>query len=195
MALRLIGAGLALLASAAVAAAQAQTPIIDRTAAAARGRSVYIEPGTTLLTQAEARRIEREIEEQGRGPIFIAILPAAAKREADGTAQGVVLELSRRWFTTNPPSVYAAVVGGEFRAVNRDIPAGDLASRAFRAHRGEGLAAVLSDFVHRVGKARRPAPPAPATPDEDDGFPYVLVGLGAAAVAAGAAVALGRPRR
>ena len=195
MAVRLIGAGFALLASTGVAAAQARMPIIDRTAAAARGRSVYIDPGTSLLTQAEARRIERDIEAEGRGPIFIAILPAAAKREVDGTALGVVLELSRRTFTTNPPSVYAAVVGGEFQAVNRDIPAGDLASRAFRAHRGESLAVVLSDFVRRVGEARRPAPPAPAARDEDDGFPYVLVGLGAAAVAVGAAFALGRARR
>ena len=195
MALRLIGAGFALLASTAVAAAQARTPIIDRTAAATRGRSVYLHPGTSVLSRAQARQLERQIEAEGRGPIFIAVLPTAAKREADGTTLGVALELSRRFFTTNPPAVSAAVVGGELRAVNRDIPAGDLATRAFRAHRSEGLAAVLSDFVHRVGEARRPAPPAPATPEEDDGFPYLLVGLGAAAVAAAAAVAYGRARR
>jgi hypothetical protein len=175
-AVRVIAAVLGALALAAPAAAQ--TPIIDRAADSARGSSVYVHPGTNLLTPAEVRRLEGQIEEEARGPLYIAILPATARREADGTTTGVVLEMNRRIITTNPPAVHAVVVGNQFRAVNRDIPAGDLATEAFQAHREEGVGAVLSDFVHRVGEARSAqAEPAPQG-EESDGFPYWLLAVG-----------------
>jgi uncharacterized membrane protein YgcG len=176
----------ALVALALASPASAQTPIIDRAAESARGRSVYIHPGTRQLTAAEAARLERQIEQQGRGPIYIAILPAAAKNEVDGTATGVVLELNRRVITTNPPAVHAVVVGNQFRAVNRDLPAGDLATAAFRAHRAEGVLAVLSDFVRRVGEARRaPATVEPESADDSGGVPFGLLFWGTVAAAIG----------
>jgi len=175
-AVRVIAAVLGALALAAPAAAQ--TPIIDRAADSARGSSVYVHPGTNLLTPAEVRGLEGQIEEDARGPLYIAILPAAARREADGTTTGVVLELNRRIMTTNPPAVHAVVVGNQFRAVNRDIPAGDLATEAFQAHREEGVAAVLSDFVHRVGEARSAQAESAPQGEESDGFPYWLLAVG-----------------
>ena len=176
----------ALLAIALASTAAAQTPIIDRAAESARGRSVYVHPDTKQLTAAEAGRLERQIEQQGRGPIYIAILPARARSEADGTATGVVLELNRRVITTNPPAVHAVVVGNQFRAVNRDIPAGDLATAAFRAHRAEGVFAVLSDFVRRVGEARRaPAAVEPETAEDEGGVPFWFLFSGAVAGAIG----------
>jgi uncharacterized membrane protein YgcG len=193
MASRLTAVALAALALAAPAAAQ--TPIIDRAAESARGRSVYIHPGTKLLTAAEARRLERQIEQEARGPTYIAILPAAAKDEADGTATGVVLELNRRIVTTNPPAVHAVVVGNQFRAVNRDIPAGDLATAAFRAHRAEGVFAVLSDFVRRVGEARRASPAAEPEAGGDGGVPFWLLFWLAVAGAVGLYVLRRRRRR
>jgi hypothetical protein len=185
MASRLTAVALVALALASPAAAQ--TPIIDRAAESARGRSVYVHPDTKHLTAAEAGRLERQIEQQGRGPIYVAILPARARDEADGTATGVVLELNRRVITTNPPAVHAVVVGNQFRAVNRDIPAGDLATAAFRAHRAEGVFAVLSDFVRRVGEARRaPVAVEPETAeDEGGGVPFWLLFWGAVAGAIG----------
>jgi uncharacterized membrane protein YgcG len=176
------------------APAAAQTPIIDRAADSTRGQSVYVHPGTTVLTSAEAGRLERQIEERARGPLYIAILPAAAREEVDGTATGVVLELNRRTVTTNPPAVHAAVVGNQFRAVNRDIPAGDLATAAFRAHRADGVFAVLSDFVRRVGEARRPE--AAAKPESDGGgLPFWVLLCAAAAAAIGLYVFRRRRRR
>jgi hypothetical protein len=176
-------------------AVAAQTPIIDRASSSARERSVYIHPGTKLLTADEARRLERQIEQQARGPTYIAILPAAARDEVDGTATGVVLELNRRVITTNPPAVHAAVVGNQFRAVNRDIPAGDLATAAYRARRADGVFAVLSDFVRRVGEARRPQ--AVTEPEEsgDGGVPFWLLFWGAVAGAIGLYVVRKRRRR
>jgi hypothetical protein len=160
------------------APAAGQTPIIDQASNSARARSVYVHPGTNLLTPAEARQLERQIEQEAQGPLYIAILPEVARQEVDGTATGVVLEMNRRIVTTNPPAVHAVVVGNQFRAVNRDIPAGDLATEAFQAHRDEGVAAVLSDFVRRVGEARSArAVPAPRE-EESNGFPYWLLAVG-----------------
>jgi MYXO-CTERM domain-containing protein len=193
MAPRLIAVALGALALAAPATA-AETPIIDRAANAARGRSVYVHPDTNLVTATEARRLERQIEREAHGPLYIAILPAAARREAGGTATGVVLELNRRIVTTNPPAVHAVVVGNEFRAVNRDIPAGDLATEAFQAHRAEGVYAVLSDFVRRVGKART-APAQPVEPPGDGGSNTWIVAVFGAIVALVAVGALRRRRR
>jgi hypothetical protein len=127
--------------------------------------------------------------------MYIAILPAAAKAEVDGTATGVVLELNRRIVTTNPPAVHAAVVGNQFRAVNRDIPAGDLATAAFRAHRADGVFPVLSDFVRRVGEARLPQAAGETEPDSGGGMPFWLLFWGAIAGAIGLYVLRKRRRR
>ena len=185
-----IGAALAL-----ASPALAQTPIIDAAANSARGRTIYIHPGTSSLTPPQARRLEAQIEAEGRGPIYIAILPAAARREADGTALGVANELNRRVFTTNPPAVHAVLVGNELQAVNRDIPAGMLATRAFLSHRDQGVFAVLSNFVHRVGDARRPRASVARPQDDADGFPYGLLGVGLAVTALAASLAYWRARR
>ena len=162
--------------------AAAQTPIIDQAAEAFRSENVYVYPGTHVLTDAEDRRLERQIDEEARGPLYIAILPAAARREAGGTSTGVVLELNRRVITTNPPAVHAAVVGNQFRAVNRDVPAGDLATRAFLTHDEEGVAAVLADFIQRVGDVRR-GNAAPQGEEDDGGFPNWLFVVGGAIAA------------
>lgn len=174
------------------APAAAQTPIIDRAASAARGRSIYVHPGTRLLNQREARHLDPKIAERSRGPLYVAILPPAARREVDGTTLGVALELNRRVVTTNPPAVHAVVIGDEFRAVNRDIDAGRLALESLRANRNSGLAAVLLDFARRVGEARKLAGPTDFAPLErnadDAGEDLWILALVVVAVAGGAAV-------
>ncbi|HET6642452.1 MAG TPA: hypothetical protein VFG93_04185 [Gaiellaceae bacterium] len=185
-------AALVAVALALAAPAAAQTPIIDRAASAARGRRIYIHSGTHLLTAAEARRLEPRIAERSRGPLYVAILPPAARREVDGTTLGVALELNRRIVTTNPPAVHAVVIGDEFRAVNRDIDAGRLALESLRANRNSGLAAVLLDFARRVGEARKLSGPrefAPLERNTDDaGEDLWILALVVVAVAGGAAV-------
>src|SRR4029453_11524550 len=121
------------------------------------GRSIYVYPGTRLLTAAEARRLEPQIAERSRGPLYVAILPPAARREVDGTTLGVALELNRRIVTTNPPAVHAVVIGNEFRAVNRDIDAQRLARESFRAKRTGGIPGGLVVFASPVGNARERA--------------------------------------
>jgi hypothetical protein len=179
------------------APAATQTPILDAAVDSFRGRSVFFL--ATDLTPPEIQGLERQIEQEARGPLYIAILPAAARREADGTTTGVALELNRRIATTNPPAVHAVVIDDEFRAVNRDIPAGDLAAEAFRAHRDEGLAAVLSGFIRRVGEAREEAAaqaiePEPASDEDGSSDRWIIAALAAIAVAVAIAALAGRKR-
>ena len=170
------------------APAAAQTPIIDRAAESARGRTVFVHRGATVLTPAEARRIERQIESVANGPLYVAVLPAAARREVDGTVLGLALELSRRVVTTNPPAVHAVLVGDEFRAVNRDIDADRLAAESSRVHRDNGVATMLLDFARRVGRARAEAGATSYAPLEQPATDAARADLWLAAITVGVLV-------
>ena len=129
--------------------------IIDRTATALQSNPVYVDPSAEKsITSAQAERLRTEIETKGHGPIYIAVLPNAAIDEAGGDAVGVANELHRQ---LGNPGVYAVVAGGHFRALSSDLgegKAGKLATQAFNAHRNDGIAATLVDFVDRVGAER-----------------------------------------
>jgi len=141
-----------LLALLSAAPAAAQDAVGDAAAALATD-PVYVDPGAEkALTTAEADAVRARIEERGAGPLYVAVLPAAAKREGGGSAQGVVQAIAQR---LGRPGTYAAVVGTSFSAGSTDVRGtGDEATAAFKAHRGEGVPAVLLDFVDRVGELR-----------------------------------------
>jgi len=175
--------GLTVLAALALAAtAAAQDTLLDRTAAELRSDPVYIHPDTTLVSADDERRIERAIDDQARGPLFVAVLPASARQEAGGTTADVALRLGR---LVEGDGVYAVVVGNQFRAVSTDLgrdQAGALATRAFLIHRDDGVTAVLLDFVQRVGAVRERSRSSAESKDSGGGFPtWLLVAGGAIA--------------
>ncbi|HLM50066.1 MAG TPA: hypothetical protein VK279_05920, partial [Solirubrobacteraceae bacterium] len=144
---------LALIVLAAPAVALGQTTTagaIDQAAEALRSSPVYVAPDAELrLSGAEVRRLRTAISRADAGPVYIAVLPASASGEAGGdttaVARAVAQQLGRR-------GAYAVVVGRQFRAGSTDTAGvGRLADEAFAAHRGEGVAAVLEDFVSRLG--------------------------------------------
>ena len=161
--------------------AAAQSSLFDQVADSLRSDPVYVHPGTDALSGAEADRLRAEIDERGAAPVFIAILPPSARREVNSTTE-VALELGRR---LGEQGVYAVVVGNQFRAVSNDpaaAQAANLATSAFRASNQQGVAAVLSDFVRRVGESRSGS--AESTGEEDGGgFPSWLLVIGAAVAA------------
>jgi hypothetical protein len=130
-------------------------PIVDRAAVALQNSPVYVDPSAEqTITPAEAERLRTEIETKAHGPTYIAVLPNAALNEAGGDAVGVTDKLYRQ---VGNPGVYGVVAGGHFRALSTDLgpgKAGKLATQAFKAHRDDGIAATLSDFVDRVGAER-----------------------------------------
>src|SRR4051812_14287420 len=130
-------------------------PIVERAATALANDPVYVDPQAEhALSAADEQRLQNEIEQQGKGPIYVAVLPNAAVAEAGGDALGVLDELEK---SVGGRGVYAVVAGDHFRAESTDLgsgKAGDLATDAFNEHRSEGVEAVLVDFVDRVGEQR-----------------------------------------
>ena len=124
---------------------------------------VYVDPSAErALSAAEAERLRARIDERGAGPMYVAVLPEAAKREGGGSAQGVARAIAQR---LGRPGTYAVLAGDSFSAGSTDVRgAGDQATAAFRERSSEGAPAVLLDFVDRVGELR-----AGGTPDSGSG--------------------------
>jgi hypothetical protein len=145
-----------LLVAAAVFAAPASALVgsLQRAVDALQHSPVYVDPqAEKKIPSSDAERVQAAIQE-GREPVYVAVLPAAAAEQAGGTPEGVVQLLHNE---LGRPGTYAVVVGNHFRAGSTDLGsgvAGRLASRAFDAHRSEGVGAVLVDFVRRVGAER-----------------------------------------
>ena len=140
--------------SPALAAAQSQGGSLARAAEELRSDPVYVDPDAErALTSDEAQRLRDQIRNAKAGPIRVAILPESAKDEAGGDASAAAREIAG---AVGEPGTYAVIVGESFRAGDTgDLPVSQLASEALQAKRSDGTAAVLSDFVDRVGEAQR----------------------------------------
>jgi hypothetical protein len=86
--------------------------------------------------------------------VYIAILPGSAENEAGGDPGEALRVIAT---DVHRPGTYAAIIGTHFRAASTTLPkgkAGALATEALDAHRDDGVTAVLTDFIDRVGEAR-----------------------------------------
>jgi len=75
-------------------------------------------------------------------PIFIGVFPESVA--GTQTTDDVLIALNEQ---VGLAGVYAVVVGDQFRAGSTSGTAADLATRAFQAERGNGVEAVLSEFI------------------------------------------------
>lgn len=156
-------------------------PILERTAAALSSNPVYVDPqAETTISQAEAEELRGRIEASNAVPLYIAIVPRAARNEAGGDAAEFLRLLARR---LDRRGTYAVVVGGQFRAGSSVLAKGaaaHIATEAFEQHSDEGLAPTLLAFVDGVAAERRGG--AEGGSDDSSGgnlFP-ILVAAGAA---------------
>ena len=137
-----------------VPAAQAG-PIVDKAVAALQSSPVYVDPGAELaISSVDQNQLREKIDSAGAGPVYIAILPAAAELEAGGSPDGVLQALHD---ALGRKGTYAAVIGRHFRAGSDVLEkgvAGRLATEALDAHRGQGVTATLLDFIDRVATER-----------------------------------------
>jgi hypothetical protein len=125
---------------------------VDRAAAALKSDPVYVDPGARrTLSGASASALRDQIGQAGT-PIYVAVLPAAALREArnspDRLAEAIAAALDRKGTV--------GVIAGARTGASSDTLDPGVASAAMRsataAHRGH-LPAILSDFVDRVDQA------------------------------------------
>ena len=97
-------------------------PIIDRAVAALNSDPVYVDPAAELAPpSADQDGLRRKIDLAGAGPVYVAILPAAAEQEAGGSPDGVLQAIHD---ALGRKGTYAAVVGNHFRAGSDVLPRG-----------------------------------------------------------------------
>jgi hypothetical protein len=166
---------------------------LDDAATALRSDPVYVAPDAERkIDSGEAAKLRAAISREGAGPLYLAVLPARAANEAGGDASAALRKLA---LSVGEPGTYAAVIGSSFRAgaTGGLLPRGEaarLAGEALDARRGQGTAAVLEDFVGRVGEARRSGTSGGG--GGGGGFPWVLALL---LGIPGVALLVGRSRR
>jgi hypothetical protein len=155
---------------------------VDQAAQALESDPVYVDPqARDVLSPDEADALRRRIEEVAPGELRIAVLPPSV-----GDPRQVTRELRSRLGGS------VGTVAGNSFAVDGTAEVEDAATAAVEANRGESAAAVLLDFVDRVGGA--------GTTGGNDGGDGGGVGAGGIillglAGAGGAAVLASRRRR
>jgi hypothetical protein len=169
----------ALLLTAASAAAQVTASRLDEAARALESGPVYVDTDAErALSAHEVDRLREAIRRHDAGPLYLAVLPGSAAEEAGGDPDAALGEIAR---SVGEPGTYAAVIGDSFRAgatggVLRPGEAGALAAQALQAESGNGTAAVLDDFVRRLGEARASGGQSPRGPSDGGGnFPVFLL--------------------
>ena len=129
---------------------------LDEVASALRRNPVYVEADAErALTDDEIDEL-RSVIRSADTPIYIAVLPASTADLAGGDAAEVASQLAD---AVDRPGTFGVVVGDSFRAGSSELAAGEageLAAAALEAN-GDDTAAVLDDFVERVGDAAGPA--------------------------------------
>jgi LPXTG-motif cell wall-anchored protein len=130
---------------------------IDSAVAGLQSNPVHVDPDSAgELSQSDASRVATEIDRRNAGPLYIVVMPGSAADSFGGDPVSVLREIQSR---LGRPGTYAGLIGNHFRAgatggILEQGEAGRLAADAFNAHRSDGVAAVLTDFVDRVGSAR-----------------------------------------
>jgi hypothetical protein len=150
---------------------------LDAATESLRQDPVYVDPeAERAISDRQAESLRQAIAREDAGPLYVAILPAAAANEAGGDPEAALRELA---VAVEEPGTYAVIVGDAFRAGATEgiLPsgaAGELASQSFEAEGGDGVAAVLQDFVRRVGDARAGEQSGSGS-GEGGGFPVGLL--------------------
>src|SRR5829696_6531024 len=105
-------------------------PEVDQAATALADDPVYVDPDAERAIDAgDERRVEAAIADAGAGPIFLAILPAAAIGEAGGDADGLPALVRSQ---VGQRGTYGVIAGNSFRAGSDFLPSGQ-AGRLVRA--------------------------------------------------------------
>jgi hypothetical protein len=150
--------------------------LLDEAVDSLRNDPVYVDPeAERAIDASEEAALEERIRTSTAGPVYVAILPAAAADETGGDAGAVVAELHDE---LDRDGTYAVVVGNSFRAGSTALEqgeAGRLATAAIDENGAEGVAPTLLDFVNRVAAAQTDGSQSPG--DSDGGGSGGLWGL------------------
>jgi hypothetical protein len=157
---------------------------LSEVAEALQSDPVYVDGSAErALSEDEIEELRSAIRSAGT-PIYLVVLPASAADLAGGDPAEVASQVAD---ALDRPGTYGVVVGDSFRAGSSELPAGEAADLAVAAldSNGDDTAAVLDDFVERVGDAANSTAGSDgsgSSADDDDGggsgwlLPVVLAG-------------------
>jgi hypothetical protein len=152
-------------------AAHAAPNVSEAAAALRAGNSVYNDPAAErALTGEEASALSDQIAAT-RLPIFVAVLPESAA--GGGSADETLVALRNE---VGLGGVYAVVVGNSFRAGSTKGSVSDLATQALRDRKGQGVYAVLTQFVASTDDYFNGSSGSSRSSDSS-GSGYVLLGV------------------
>jgi hypothetical protein len=179
-------AGLVLCLLAGLAAPAQAGPWVDRAAGSLRDDPLYVHPSARpTLSAADAERVRARLTVAGT-PVFVAVLPDQARREAGGDVNRLAGLVAA---SVGRPGTYLVVAGGEEGAGSNTLARGVAARQARAAFRqNPELAAAVLDFVGRAEKeagrppATTPPPQPPPGQEGTSGDTVLLVLLGVAGV-------------
>ncbi len=157
-----------------------QTSYVEEAVRALRDAPVYVaSDADPRLTEREVDDVRRAIARHDAGPVYVAVLPERARDQAGGSTSELLREIAE---SLRRRGTYVVVAGRQLRAASTLLPAGragDLAARAVAERRGDGLGAILVDFVRRLGDARGSGAQDRGNGRGGGGFVPLLVLLGA----------------
>ncbi|HYF27301.1 MAG TPA: hypothetical protein VD931_16265 [Baekduia sp.] len=123
--------------------------VVQRTADQLRTSNVVVDPAAELaFGEDRVARLKARIAEADIGPVYVAILPAAAVEEAGGDADTLLREIAR---SLGREGTYGLIAGRAFRAgstTRRD--ADEAATAAARDAQGRGAAVALEGWIDRL---------------------------------------------
>ena len=91
---------------------------LDRAAEELQLDPVYVDPDAEeAISERQADDLREAIADSGAGPMYLAVLPADAAREAGGDPGAALREIA---FSVREPGTYGVVIGDEFRAAAED---------------------------------------------------------------------------
>src|SRR4051794_6226101 len=169
---------------------------ISAAAEALKSDPVYVDPDAEAkLSDSEADELRRRITDRDAGPMYVAVLPRDVVSTAGGSIGAALTQLGRG---VNRSGTYVLVAGRSVRAGSTDgvAPEGATAEAmdaALKAHKSQGLSAILLDFTDRMGKVKAGGDPGGNGDGGGGGGNGGLVVLRAAA--AGGGRVLPAPRR
>jgi hypothetical protein len=149
---------LAVVAAAPAAAATTAATTAAQVAAALRQSPVYVDPGAEMDISRD--RVVDRIRDADT-PIYVAVLPLAARDEFGGSKEELIKAIARG---VDRPGSYMVISGGDWEAgnVGRTIPSGQataLAQQAANDHPNDPEAAVLQ-WIDGVSAAAKGEPAA-----------------------------------
>jgi hypothetical protein len=163
-------------------AASSGRGLVERATAVLKHRWIYVDPAArSLLSAADEERLNARLRARGGASFTIVVVPATrgdADRRANAVLRAIRAAIGKR-------GTYAVVVGDLLVADSTAFPPGfaaAIAGQTLRTQRSNGVAAMLSEFIHSLGDDVLPDPGEPYYEGSDESqqerFLLVLLGVG-----------------